>query len=138
MNDKSPSNRILACWGHICLVFAIVADSYRRNSEGVWPILLSFAGLIALVFGGAIFVGRPRLFFFLSEGGVEGRLSLNGVSRIVAWVVMIIIPVIWLISIIELQSRDSFGLGGRLVESYIFFAWMAVMGILSPVFFARD
>ena len=138
MNDQSRFNRILACWGHIFLVFAIIADSYRRNSEGVWPILLSFAGLVALVFGGAIFVGRPRLFFFLSEGGVGGRLSLNGVSRIVALVVMIVILVLWLISIVELQSRGSFGLGGRLVASYIFFAWMAVMGILSSVLFARD
>lgn len=102
------------------------------------PFFLSFVGLGALIFGGVMFIRHPHMFLFRDEAGVERKSSCNIVWRIFLWIVCTSIPMLWLISIIELQSRGSFGLGARMVASYIFFAWIAAMGILSPVFFARD
>lgn len=137
MTDRSPRSVVLALVGHVGLVLAIVADFYRRSSEGGLAMLLSVVGLAALVVGGILFVRHPRLFFFGAEGNTTDSRSPSLILRMLAWAFVVGVPVLWLIAIDRLQSSIPSGLGMRLVGSYMFFAWVATAIILSSNLFVR-
>lgn len=138
MTDCSRRSVVLALVGHVGLILAIVADFYRRSSEGGLAMLLSVVGLAALVAGGILFVRNPRLFFFGAEGSTTDSRSPSMILRMLAWAFVIGVPVLWIIAIDWLQTSIPSGLGVRLVGSYMFFAWVAIAIILSSNLFARQ
>jgi hypothetical protein len=123
--------------GHLGLVLAIVADYYRRASEGGLSMLLSAVGLVALLIGGVIFVRYPRLFFFRSDDVAKLGHQPNGVIRLFAWALVVITPVLWFIAIDKLPNVIPSELVMRLVAAYVFFAWVAGAIIVSPYLFGR-
>lgn len=137
VTDRSPRAVLLPLLGHVGLVLAIVADFYRRSSEGGLSMLLSVAGLAALVIGGVLFVRHPRSFFFGAENNATQASRPNLILRLLAWVFVVGVPVLWLIAIDKLPSVIPSGLGVRLVGSYVFFAWIAAAIIVSPYLFGQ-
>jgi hypothetical protein len=138
VTDRSRRSVVLALIGHVGLILAIVADFYRRSSEGGLATLLSVVGLAALVAGGILFVRNPRLFFFGTEGNATDSRSSSMILRMLAWAFVVGVPVLWIIAIDWLKTSIPSGLGVRLVGSYMFFAWVAMAIILSSTLFMRQ
>lgn len=128
---------LAALTGHFCLVVSIVADYFRRNSDGVSALSLGAIGVVALVAGAIIFVRQPRLFFLRDEENGLSDASPGPAKRIVAWVLVVAPPVLWLVAIDRLSDIILHELPRRLVGSYLFFAWLAIAIILSPHLFGR-
>lgn len=137
MTDRPPRAVLLPLLGHLGLVLAIVADFYRRSSEGGLSVLLSAVCLVALVFGGILFVRHPRSFFFGSDSEGQQARQPNLIVRSLAWVFVVGAPVLWLVAIDKLPSVIPSGLGVRLVGAYVFFAWIAAAIIVSPYLFGH-
>jgi len=137
VTDRSPHAFLLPLLGHVGLVLAIVADFYRRSSEGGLSVLLSAVCLAALVVGGVLFVRHPRSFFFASDSDVRQARQPSPILRLLAWALVLGAPVLWLIAIDKLSGVIASGLGMRLVGAYVFFAWIAAAIIVSPYLFGR-
>lgn len=137
MTDRLPSIVGVAILGHAGLILSIVADFFRRSSEGGWFLIFSVGGSAALIFGGFLFIRHPGYFFFCDNFNFLNQSSASLGWCAVAWILVIGIPVLWLILIGEMQGEGSFGLGARLISGYIIFAWVAVTTILWPMLFAR-
>lgn len=135
MTDRPLRAVLLPLLGHLGLVLAIVADFYRRSSEGGLSVLLSAVCLVALVVGGILFVRRPRSFFFCPDNEGQQARQPNLIVRSLAWVFVVGSPVLWLVAIDKLASGIPSRLGVRLVASYVFFAWIAAAIIVSPCLF---
>lgn len=135
MTERPPRAVLLPLIGHLGLVLAIVADFYRRSSEGALSVLLSVVCLVALVVGGILFVRHPRSFFFGSDSERQQPRQFSLIGRSLAWVFVVGAPVLWLLAINRLPSVIPSGLGVRLVGAYVFFAWIAAAIIVSPYLF---
>lgn len=138
VTEQRPRPVVLPLLGHLGLVLAIIADFYRRSSDGGWSMLLSAVSLVALLVAGILFVRHPRSFFFF---GSNGSASLGGrpnpITRLLAWVLVVATPVLWLIVIDRLSSVIPSGLAMRFVAAYVFFAWIAAAIIASPYLFGH-
>jgi len=137
VTDRPTRAVLLPLLGHLGLVLAIVADFYRRSSEGGLSVLLSSACLVALMVGGILFVRHPRLFFFGSDREGQQARQPSLILRSLAWVFVVGAPVLWLIAIDKLPSVIPSGLGVRLVGAYVLFAWIAATIIVSPYLFGH-
>jgi len=135
--DRPSRAVLLPLLGHLGLVLAIVADFYRRSSGGGLSVLLSAVCLVALVVGGILFIRHPRSFFFGSNSEGRPRRQPSLILRLLAWVLVVSAPVLWLIAIDKLPSIIPSGLGVRLVGAYVFFAWIAAAIIVSPYLFGH-
>lgn len=91
---------------------------------------LSAACLVALVFAVAVFVAKPRQFFFLSTPTAATH-GLSRVGVVVGWIVMIVLAVAWIVVIVRINEGPPLGVVTRLGTSYAFFAWVAAALILA-------
>ena len=137
MTDRLKNNVILAFLGHAGLILSIVADFFRRNSQGGWFFILSVGGAVALMLGGLLFIKHPNYFFFCEDYDFVSRPRPSLGWRVVAWILVIGAPIFWIILISEMQREGPIGLGARLIGGYIFFAWVAVTIILWPILFVK-
>jgi hypothetical protein len=106
--------------GHFGLVLAIIADFYRRSSEGGWSIFLGFSAFVLLLTTGIFFIRHPRSFFFKSDvNGAEPAPSM--IDRLSAWALVVVTPVLFLMASDKLPGTIDLELGRRLFGAYIFF-----------------
>lgn len=125
----------LALLGHAALVASIVADFFRRSTEGLLSAVLYATCFVALMIGGVVFIRRPRLFFFCSENTAQQtRVPAMGL-RLLSWIGVVGTPILWLVIFSQLSSSTSSGLLLRLAGAYTFFAWIALAIVLSPHLF---
>lgn len=136
VNDRAPrvATTLLA---HGCLLAVIVADFFRRSSEGAPMVMLSGFCVIALLIGGLHFVANPYAFFFMKpRAGASQPASLG--KRLLAWPVVVVTPVLWLLAVQWMPDMIRSELLLRLVMSYLFFAWIAAAVLLSPYLFRHS
>ena len=137
MNDRSSHDTVLAFIGHLALVLAIIADNYRRSSEGWISVALSATSLFLLMGGAFFFVRHPRLFFFVSDKKSAAVGKLSQTVRLLTWLLVIVPPVLWIIAIVKIQELTPMVLGIRFAGSYVFFAWIFASIVVWPILFGR-
>jgi hypothetical protein len=127
--------------GHACLVGAVLADSLFRsggfNSSPATETLIKLVIALLLLFGGGMFVLRPRRFFLLGEERVVPEVSARGWPRLLAWIFVTCLPLLWLLGIAHFQSFFEANSSFRLLAAYVFFFWIASSILLSPYLFQR-
>jgi len=136
VNNRSPhvAKTLLA---HGCLLGLIVADFFRRSSEGAPMVMLSGFCVILTLIGGLLFVANPHAFFFLKPRAGASEPAFLG-KRLLAWMVMVVAPVLWLLAAQWMPDLIRSELLLRLVMSYLFFAWIAAAVMLSPYLFRQS
>ena len=136
MNDRAPrvATTLVA---HGCLLAVIVADFFRRSSEGAPMVMLSGFCVIALLIAGLHFVANPHEFFFMRSRIVAYQPASLG-KRLLAWPVVVVVPVLWLLAAQWIPDVIRSELLLRLVMSYLFFAWIAAAVLLWPYLFRHS
>lgn len=137
VNNSLRSRVIVALAGHFGLILSIVADYYRRTSGDGLPILFSAISLVGLVVGAFLFIRNPYAFFLAKEGAARAASSSNLGLTMIAWLVVLGVPILWLFAIMEWTGLISSALTTRFVGAYSFFAWIAAAIILWPCLFGR-
>lgn len=137
MNAKNKTSRLcMPLLAHLSLLVLLVADTYRRGGEGMAFVALCALCLITCLYGVLYFVANPREFFFLTDS--RSRPALQAMMmRLIAWLVVVIVPVGWLLLTLRLWGVVESNAVVRGLMAYVFFGWVIGAMLLSPWLFGR-
>jgi drug/metabolite transporter (DMT)-like permease len=88
-------------------------------------LVLAVLGLFAFALAVVYFARNPQAFFFMPQRD-EQRESKNSTGlTVLAWVLVVGLPVAWLVLGAEFSAASTPSLGSRFAFAYAAFAWAA-------------